>query len=108
MAVDTLGHLLVLHVTPANEQDRMQVKQLAAQVQHVTGDSVEMAYVDQGYTGAGAAQDAETHHLQLEVVKLSEAKKGFVLLPKRSVTVPWWRGTPCCRNAWQRRAVGRP
>ena len=38
-----------------------------------------------GYTGAQAAQDAEAYHRQLEVVKLSEAKKGFVLLPKRWV-----------------------
>jgi len=85
MAVDTLGHLLAAHVTAANEQDRSQVSTLAAKVQEVTGDSVELAYVDQGYTGAQAAQDAEAHHMQLEVVKLAEAKKGFVLLPKRWV-----------------------
>ena len=85
MAVDTLGHLLALHVTAANEQDRGLVTTLAAKVQEVTGDSVELAYVDQGYTGAQAAQDAEAHHMQLEVVKLPEAKKGFVLLPKRWV-----------------------
>jgi transposase len=85
MAVDTLGHLLALLVTAANEQDRSQVTTLAAKVQEVTGDSVELAYVDQGYTGAQAAQAAETHHRQLEVVKLPEAKKGFVLLPKRWV-----------------------
>jgi transposase len=48
----------------------------------VTGDAVELAYVDQGYTGA---QVAEAHHRQLEVVKLPEAKQGFVLLPKRWV-----------------------
>src|SRR5204862_1332348 len=29
LAVDTLGHLLALHVTPANEQDRAQVAELA-------------------------------------------------------------------------------
>jgi hypothetical protein len=33
IAVDTLGHLLALHVTPANEQDRDQVAQLAHSVQ---------------------------------------------------------------------------
>jgi transposase len=85
MAVDTLGHLLAAHVTAANEQDRSQVSALAAKVQEVTGDAVELAFVDQGYTGAQAAQDAQAHHMQLEVVKLSEAKKGFVLLPKRWV-----------------------
>ena len=48
MAVDTLGHLLALHISPANEQDRAQVGELAKQVQEVTGHSVEVAFVDQG------------------------------------------------------------
>ena len=85
MAVDTLGHLLALCVTAASEQDRSQVGALAAKVQEVTGDAVEITFVDQGYTGDQAAQDAEAHHMRLEVVKRPEAKKGFVLLPKRWV-----------------------
>ena len=85
IAVDTLGHLLALHVTAADEQDRAQVSELAAQIQEVTGDSVELAYVDQGYTGETAAQAAQAHGLELEVVKLPAAKKGFVLLPRRWV-----------------------
>ena len=48
MAVDTLGHLLALRVTAANEQDRNQVSALAHKVQEVTGESVEFAFVDQG------------------------------------------------------------
>jgi transposase len=85
LAVDTLGHLLALHVTAADAQDRAQVAQLAAQVQEVTGDSVEVAFVDQGYTGERPAQDAAAHGLHLEVVKLPEAKNGVVLLPRRWV-----------------------
>ena len=85
MTVDTLGHLLALHGTPANEQDRAQVEALAHQVQHRTGASVEIAFVDQGYTGVQAATDAEAHGIWLEVVKLPEAKKGFVLRPRRWV-----------------------
>jgi transposase len=85
MAVETLGHLLALHVTAANEQERAQVGRLAEQVQAVTGDSVEVAFVGQGYTGDQPAQDAAAHGIQLEVVKLPEAKKGFVLLPRRWV-----------------------
>jgi transposase len=85
LAVDTLGHLLALLVTPANEQDRAQVKSLAAQIQEATGQAVELAYVDQGYTGEQAAQDAAAHGIQLEVVKLPQAKHGFVLLPRRWV-----------------------
>jgi transposase len=84
-AVDTLGHLLALHVTPADAQDRAQVDTLAAAVQEVTGDTVELAYVDQGYTGQDAADAAQAHGIRLEVVKLPEAKHGFVLLPKRWV-----------------------
>jgi transposase len=85
MAVDTLGHLLALHVAPATEQDRAHVEQLAREVQEASGESVELAFVDQGYTGEKPAQAAEMHGIQLEVVKLSEAKKGFVLLPRRWV-----------------------
>lgn len=85
LAVDTLGQLLAVTVTPANEQERAQVAELAAQVQAATGDSVEIAFVDQGYTGADAAADAEQHGIRLEVVKLPSAKRGFVLLPRRWV-----------------------
>src|SRR5207253_9098383 len=85
IAVDTLGNLLALLVTPANEQDRAQVGQLAQAVQEVTGENVELAYVDQGYTGETAAKEAQTQGMRLEVVKLDEAKKGFVLLPRRWV-----------------------
>ena len=85
IAVDTLGHLLALYVTPANEQDRAQVQELAEQVQEVTGQSVEVAFVDQGYTGEDPAQAAQAEGLRLEVVKLPGAKKGFILLPRRWV-----------------------
>ena len=84
-AVDTLGHLLALHVTAADEQDRAQVEKLAEAVQEITGESIELAYVDQGYTGENAAQAAEQHGVRLEVVKHTEVKRGFVLLPRRWV-----------------------
>jgi transposase len=85
LAVDTLGQLLAVVVTPANEQDRAQVAALAAQIQEATGESVEVAFVDQGYTGEQPAADAEAHGIRLEVVKLPTAKHGFVLLPRRWV-----------------------
>jgi len=84
-AVDTLGHLLALHVTAADEQDRAQVEKLAEAVQEITGESIVLAYVDQGYTGENAAQAAEKHGVRLEVVKHTEVKRGFVLLPRRWV-----------------------
>jgi hypothetical protein len=40
-AVDTLGHLLALHVTSATEQNREQVGVLAEAVQEATRESVE-------------------------------------------------------------------
>lgn len=85
VAVDTLGHLLTLLVTPANEQDRGQVGELASRVQDVTGQAVELAFVDQGYTGDAPAEAAADHGIRLEVIKLPEAKRGFVLLPRRWV-----------------------
>ena len=85
IAVDTLGHLLALKVTPADAGDRAQIEALAEEVQQVTGGSVELAYVDQGYTGEAAATAASQHGIRLEVVKHPMAKRGFVLLPRRWV-----------------------
>jgi transposase len=85
MAVDTLGHLLAMHATPASEQDRSQVEELASAVQEATNDHVELAFVDQGYTGEEAERAAAEQGITLEVVKLPEAKRGFVLLPRRWV-----------------------
>jgi transposase len=84
-AVDTLGHLLAVTITPASAQDRSQVAALATAVQAATGETVTIAYVDQGYTGTRPAEDAAAQGITLEVVKLAEAKRGFVLLPRRWV-----------------------
>lgn len=46
---------------------------------------MELADVDQGYTGEKPVQAAAAHGMRLEVVKLPEAKRGFVLLPRRWV-----------------------
>jgi len=85
VAVDTLGNLLALVVTAANEQDRAQVAELAKAVQEATGQGVELAFVDQGYTGNNPAQAAKEQGIDLCVVKLEQAKRGFVLLPRRWV-----------------------
>lgn len=85
MAVDTLGHLLALHVTSADQQDRAEVGKLCNAVQKETGKSVELAFVDQGYTGDKAEKTAAKHKIELMVVKALGAKKGFVLLPRRWV-----------------------
>jgi len=85
IAVDTLGHLLALKVTPANEQERAQVGELAQRVQAATEKHVKTSYVDQGYTGADPAAQAAQEGIGLIVLKLPEAKRGFVLLPRRWV-----------------------
>src|SRR5215469_9992855 len=82
-AVNTLGHLLAVHVTPANEQDRAQVATLAAAVQEATGEHVTLAFVDQGYTGPEPTATEQAEGIELQVVKLPTACQGFVLLPKR-------------------------
>jgi transposase len=87
-AVDTLGYLLALRVTPANAQERAQVGDLADAVQETTGNTVELAWVDQGYTGDDPVEAAEARGIEVIVVRLPEAKKGFVLLPRRWVVAP--------------------
>jgi transposase len=84
-AVDTLGYLLALGVSPANEDDRKEVEKLCEEIQRATGENVDLAYVDQGYTGEKASESAAEHGIRLEVVKQEGAKRGFVLLPRRWV-----------------------
>lgn len=64
----------------------------SAAVQDATGEGVDLACVDQGCTGERAAEAAQAHGIRLAVVKLPEAKRGFVLLPRRWVverTLAW-------------------
>ena len=98
LAVDTLGHLLALHVTPADVGDRAEVARLAQAIQEATNQSVTLAYVDQGYTGENTAKAAEAHGIALEVVKLPEAKRGFVLLPRRWVVERSFAWATRCRR----------
>ena len=98
LAVETLGHLLALHVTAAHEQDRAQVEQLADEGQAGTGDAVAVAFVDPGYTGHQPAEAAAAHGMPFEVVKLPEAKRGFVLLPRRGVVERSFAWVARCRR----------
>ena len=54
-------------------------------MQEVTGHSVQLVWVDQGYTADKAEEAAQESGIELHVVKLEEANKGFVLLPRRWV-----------------------
>jgi len=97
-AVDTLGLLLALVVTPADEQERAQVEKLASQIQEVTGKNVEVAFADQGYTGESAEEAAQKHGIKLVVVKHEQAKRGFILLPRRWVVERSFAWTPRFRR----------
>jgi len=84
IAVDTPGHLPAVHVAPAKEQERALLRLSAEAVKAATGVTMELAFVDTKYTGKAATEAAEAHGIAQEVVKLSEAKHGFILLP-----LPW-------------------
>ncbi len=85
LAVDTLGLFLAMHVTSANADDRAEVGRMAKAIQAATDQNVEVAFVDQGYTGEKPAKAAKEHGIELEVIKLDDAKRGFILLRRRWV-----------------------
>lgn len=84
-AVDTMGNVITLLVTAANEQDRAQVYDLCHEVQAITGDNVDVVIVDEGYTGEQAEIDAAVNGVELVVVKRPNGSQGFILLPLRWV-----------------------
>jgi transposase len=84
-AVDTLGLLRRLRFNAASEQDRARVARLARELHEATGDSVSLGYVDNGYIGEETAADAAERGIQLPVVQLPQAGRGFVLLSMRWV-----------------------
>ena len=63
-----------------------------------TGENVEVAFVDGGYTGEEVAAEAQAQGVRLEVVSLPEAKRGFVLLPRRWVVERSFAWTARCRR----------
>ena len=85
MAVDTLGHLLAWHVTAATVPERTQGAEWAAQVQAGTGEPVAVAFGEPGDTGEQPVPDAAAQGLHLAGVKLPEAARGVVLVPRRWV-----------------------
>ena len=77
LALDTSGHLLALHVTPADVGDCQAVARLVADVQEAAGETVKLAYVDQGYTGEKDAEATVAEGITLEVVKFPKADMGL-------------------------------
>ncbi len=62
LAVDTLGHLLALHVTPASENDRAAVAELARAVQDATGESVPWPMSTKAHGQAASPGPAGARH----------------------------------------------
>ncbi len=85
MAVDTLGHILALHVTPASADDRSQVGRLAEAMKAATDESVEIAFVDQGYTGERPAKAAAGKASNFGSGETARGQARLVLLPRRWV-----------------------
>jgi len=85
ITADTLGQLLSVVITPTNEQERDQVGELCQRVQEITGQTVPVGFVDQGYTGEDAEYAAAVHDIDLQVIKKPEYRPGIVLLPQRWV-----------------------
>jgi putative transposase len=83
--VDTLGNLLALQVTPANVQDRDGARLLLAPLANRYG-WLKKIWADGGYAGAleGEVANLPRHRqIDLEIVKRSDAAKGFEVLPRR-------------------------
>lgn len=55
------GHLLALHITAADERGRAHMGVMAEVAQQITGERVELAFVDQGYTSENAVQAVDEH-----------------------------------------------
>ncbi len=85
IAVDTLGQLLRVVITPANEQERAQVGEWCRQVQEITGQTVQVGFGDQGYTGEETEYAAAVHDIDLQVIEKPAGQTGFVFLPRRWV-----------------------
>lgn len=82
LLVDILGLLLGVAVTPANLTERAGAQMLLAQVLGWIA-WLRMLWVDGGYTGAAFVQWVKglRPKLDVEVVKRSDANRGFNVLP---------------------------
>jgi transposase len=84
IAVDTLGLLLAVIVTPASVQDRDgAVSLLAMLTEHFT--RIQLVWADGGYAGRLIVWAKSVLHLAVTVVKRSDDAKGFQVVPRRWV-----------------------
>jgi putative transposase len=84
LLVDTLGLLLVVVVTAASVQDRDGAKLLFARLGGAC-KKLRLIWVDGGYRGQLLDWVVEHCRFHLQLVLRNDARKGFVLLPRRWV-----------------------
>lgn len=101
IAVDTLGLLLCVMVTPASVQDRDGARPL---LQHLAPSwrRIRLVWADGGYAGKLVDWARTSLTIVLQIVKRSDDTTGFVVLPRRWVverTLAWiTRHRRCARD----------
>ncbi|MFI0718290.1 IS5 family transposase [Streptomyces sp. NPDC021224] len=107
IVVDTLGLLLGVMVTAADIGDRTAAKVLLEQVADAC-HRLELVWADGGYTGSLIEHCLATLALVLAIVKRSDDRKGFVVLPKRWIverTNAWLMRTRRLSRDYERRTT---
>lgn len=84
IAVDTLGLLLAVIVTPASVQDRDGANPLLALLRE-RFTTITLVWADGGYAGRLVLWAKSALQLSVAIVKRSDDTRGFVLLPRRWV-----------------------
>jgi transposase len=82
--VDVLGLLLAILVTPASIQDRDGAVPLLREV-HREFPTVKLVWVDGAYNGEVIARAANETGIVIQMVKRTDDKKEFKILPRRWV-----------------------
>ncbi|MGW4326026.1 IS5 family transposase [Nocardia sp. NPDC004573] len=99
--VDTLGLLLVVHVTAADTQDRDGARTALTQLREVFA-TIALVWADGAYAGKLLGWAQQKLGLTLTIVKRSDDTSGFVVLPRRWLverTLAWiTRRRRCVRD----------
>ncbi|SDP97571.1 transposase, partial [Lentzea jiangxiensis] len=84
IAVDTLGLLITVLVTPASTSDRIAARSLLRRLRSAAGRRVQLIWADGGYTGTLLGWARNTLALTVEIVKRPDLPH-FTVLPRRWV-----------------------
>jgi transposase len=104
IAVDTMGLLVAVLVTPASTQDRVAARCLLRRLRVIGGGRVRLVWADGGYTGTLLGWAREKLGLVVEIVKRPDLPH-FTVLPRRWVverTLAWITGHRRCVRDYER------